>query len=231
MFSRPQIVWQWYVIESSPECRTFQLTSIAKTAITRLLGRAVGIVAAIFINIVVAGTLLGTSFVASRMAVAAANKGWLPQPFAVIGRVGLKPKPAESEDIAKDETTGVLDAPINAVIMSVILGAVFILFGNFRDLLTITGLGEYTFFMLAVIGAAILRRREPDLHRPYKANVIVPFIFIVVSGFVVVRGAVFAPYLAAVIVAIWIVGLVYYWIRKRWASGLSEAGVDDTSSL
>ncbi|KAF4995236.1 hypothetical protein FGRMN_5267 [Fusarium graminum] len=191
--------------------------SVAVTALTRLLGRGFGIVTAFLICLVVAGSLLGNSFVASRMCVAAARKNWIPSLFTIVGRVGLKPAAQETED--SDETTKEAgDAPINAVILSVILASLYILFGSFRALLTLNGLGEYSFFFLTVLGAIILRYREPDLERPYKTFSINPIVFVVVSGFVVVRGAIFAPTQAIVILAIWGLGLVFYKAREYWAS-------------
>ncbi|KAI1083660.1 amino acid transporter [Whalleya microplaca] len=196
--------------------------SVAVTAITRLLGRGFGIVAAILICLVVAGSLLGNSFVAGRMAVAAANKDWLPGLFALVGRVGLKPRTEEISEYPTNapgsSNTTQSDAPINAIVLSTILSALYILLGNFRALLTFNGLGEYSFFFLTVLGAIILRVREPSLRRPYKPSILIPFIFAVVSGFVVVRGAFFAPVLALVVIVVWIVGLGFYWIRKRLAS-------------
>ncbi|KAM0335035.1 hypothetical protein ACHAQA_000069 [Verticillium albo-atrum] len=183
--------------------------SVAVTSLTRLLGRGFGIAAAGLICLVVAGSLLGNSFVASRMAVAAANKSWFPRFFTFVGRVGFTPQDA-SADVPGS------DAPINAIILSAILAAVYILLGNFRALLTFNGLGEYTFFFLTVLGAIILRWREPDLKRPYKPFVLVPVVFAAVSGFVVVRGAVFAPVQAGVLVGVWALGLVFYWAKKRY---------------
>ncbi|OBS18802.1 hypothetical protein FPOA_10530 [Fusarium poae] len=191
--------------------------SVAVTAITRLLGQGFGIVTAILICLVVAGSLLGNSFVASRMCVAAARKDWIPSLFTIVGRVGLKPAEAEtaaSDELAKDSG----DAPINAIILSVILASFYILFGSFRALLTLNGLGEYSFFFLTVLGAIILRYREPDLERPYKTFSINPIVFVIVSGFVVVRGAIFAPVQALVIIAIWVLGLVFYKARQYWVS-------------
>ncbi|KAH7308653.1 amino acid/polyamine transporter I [Stachybotrys elegans] len=194
--------------------------SVAVTAITSLLGRGFGIVAAVLICLVVAGSLLGNSFVASRMTVSAANRTWFPKTFAIVGRVGLKP-PGDSD------AAGGSDAPINALILSAVLSTLYILFGNFRALLTLNGLGEYSFFFLTVLGAVILRYREPDLKRPYKPAIINPLIFIVVSGFVVVRGAVFAPVQAVVVVAIWGLGLVYYWAKRRWLDDSEPAMAQD----
>jgi L-type amino acid transporter 9 len=90
-----------------------------------------------------------------------------------------------------------------------------------RILLTLNGLAEYAFFFLTVLGAIILRFREPDLLRPVKPFILIPILFALISGFVVVRGAVFAPIQAAILVGIWAVGLVFYFIRlwalENWA--------------
>lgn len=163
------------------------------------------------ICLVVAGSLLGNSFVASRMTVAAANRGWIPRVFTVVGTVGRK----SDQDGSTDSSENTSDAPINAIILSAFLATIYILFGSFRALLTLNGLGEYSFFFLTVLGAVLLRYREPDLHRPYKPFIVNHFLFLVVSGFVVARGAAFAPFQALIMVAIWILGLGFYKARKR----------------
>ncbi|KAF4483534.1 large neutral amino acid transporter [Fusarium agapanthi] len=191
--------------------------SVAVTALTRLLGRGFGIVTAVLICLVVAGSLLGNSFVASRMCVAAARKAWIPSLFTIVGRVGVEPDAEEAEESEDESTKEAGDAPINAVILSVILASFYILFGSFRALLTLNGLGEYSFFFLTVLGAIILRYREPYLERPYKTFSINPIVFVLVSGFVVVRGAIFAPVQAIVILVIWALGIAFYKIPS--ASG------------
>jgi L-type amino acid transporter 9 len=101
----------------------------------------------------------------------------------------------------------------NALILNTVLSAIYILLGNMRILLTLNGLSEYAFFFLTVLGAIILRFREPDLPRPVKPFMVIPILFALISGFVVVRGAVFAPIQAAVLVGIWTVGIVCYFVR------------------
>lgn len=172
------------------------------------------------ICLVVAGSLLGNSFVASRMTIAAARSGWLPATLAVVGRVGLvstsNTAPANHHEAAQSQSTTQSDAPINSILLSATLSAIYILLGNFRALLTFNGLGEYSFFFLTVLGAIILRVREPQLKRPYKPFVAVPVVFALVSGFVVIRGAVFAPTPAMALVLVWVLGLAYYVVRQRW---------------
>lgn len=189
-----------------------------QTAITRLLGQGFGIVAAVLICLVVAGSLLGNSFVAGRMAVAAANANWLPELFAVVGRVGTARSHQDNGISAKSGS----DAPINAIIFNTILSTLFIFLGDFRSLVTFNGLGEYTFFFLTVLGAVVLRFREPDLHRPYKPVLAIPVVFTLVSGFVLVRGAVFAPTQALILIAVWVFGTLFYVVRRQRVATLRQ---------
>ncbi|PKS04865.1 hypothetical protein jhhlp_008229 [Lomentospora prolificans] len=185
--------------------------SVAVTSVARLLGPAAGAVAAILICLVVAGSLLGNSFVASRMIVAAGNRTWFPRFFTVVGRVGLGSR-IEGDQLpnASEEES---DAPLNALILSAILSTFYILLGNFRALLLFNGLGEYSFFFVTVLGVILLRFQQPDLVRPYKPLLIVPVVFAIVSGFVVIRGAIFAPTQATVLIVLWAFGLGFY---KVW---------------
>lgn len=101
------------------------------------------------------------------------------------------------------------------------ISSVYILLGNMRILLTLNGLAEYTFFFLTVLGAIILRFREPELKRPVKPFILIPVLFALVSGFVVVRGAVFAPIQAAILIGIWVAGAILYYVRGRVLSRAS----------
>src|SRR5689334_17592353 len=120
---------------------------------TRLLGAAVGIATAVILCLVIAGALLANCFVAGRMTVAAANLGWVPNLFAVVGRIGIpgnnsvnhdQEGPEYSTDSQQGESLKLQaksDGPLNAIILSTALSILYILFGNFRDLLTFNGLG------------------------------------------------------------------------------------------
>jgi L-type amino acid transporter 9 len=136
------------------------------------------------------------------MTVAAANKSWLPSFLSLVGQFTSK-------------TTSTSDAPLNALLLSSILSALYILFGNFRALLTFNGLGEYSFFFLTALGALVLRWKEPELERPYRPWIVVPAIFVLVSGFVVVRGAIFAPVQAGILAGVWLLGVAFWFVRRR----------------
>jgi solute carrier family 7 (L-type amino acid transporter), member 9/15 len=151
------------------------------------------------------------------MAVAAANKNWAPQLFGTVGQIGTYQiyKSTTAEETTADEAMDKGESPINALILNTVISAVYILLGNMRILLTFNGLAEYAFFFLTVLGAIILRVQEPDLERPVKPFILIPILFAVISGFVVIRGAIFAPVQAIILVAIWLVGLAYFYARKR----------------
>ncbi|KAL4885809.1 amino acid/polyamine transporter I [Aspergillus karnatakaensis] len=190
--------------------------SVAVTAFNHLLGPGVGLVAAALICIVVAGSLLSSAFVGSRMIVAASNKNWLPRFLGQVGSIGFHSNPDEARPSDSEDSKSESDAPLNALIISTSFSALYILFGNFRALITFNGLAEYSFFFLTMIGAIVLRIREPKLHRPYKPIIAIPIVFTLVSGFVVTRGAVFAPFQAGVLIVVWALGLVFYYARRWW---------------
>lgn len=164
------------------------------------------------------------------MAVAAANADWLPASFAELGRMGWKREQPSSQEDGNGDGDGdgdggaaqASDAPLNAIVLNTVLSAVFIFLGDFRSLLTFNGLGEYTFFFLTVLGAVVLRFREPGLRRPYRPVLAVPVIFTLVSGFVLVRGAVFAPVPALVLVVVWAVGVLFYVVRRKRAARIAQ---------
>jgi L-type amino acid transporter 9 len=150
------------------------------------------------------------------MTVAAANKRWIPSLFSTVGQVGTyKIATKDNDNTSADSAIDQGESPINALILSTLLAAIYILLGNMRILLTLNGLAEYAFFFLTVLGAIILRWRQPGLERPVKPFIGVPIVFAVISGFVVVRGAVFAPVQAGILVGIWAVGLVWFYVRRR----------------
>jgi L-type amino acid transporter 9 len=191
-----------------------------QTAVTHFLGKGVAYFATALICLVIAGSALGNSFVAGRMTVAAANKNWIPRLLGTVGQIATfkVSKAGGAEGGNAEEAMDKGESPINALILNTVLSAIYILLGNMRILLTLNGLAEYAFFFLTVLGAIILRVKEPGLERPVKPFILVPVLFAIISGFVVVRGAVFAPVQAGILVGIWVVGVAFYYTRRRAVS-------------
>lgn len=218
------ILLPWHIVSTTD--------AAAVTAITHFLGKGAAYVATALICLVIAGSALGNSFVAGRMTVAASNNAWIPRILGSVGHIGpskISSSRNELDPITPDEALNEGESPINALLLNTLLSAIYILFGNMRILLTLNGLAEYAFFFLTVLGAIILRFREPDLPRPVKPLLLVPLLFALISGFVVVRGAVFAPVQAGVLGAVWAVGLVGFYGKRWWLGKMGEG--DSVSSI
>ena len=192
--------------------------AIAVTAMSRLFGKPGALTMAALIIAVVAGAMNGNIFVIGRLIVAAAHKGYLPAAFGYIGHMREASRPAA--DAADGQASRPrFNAPLNAYLLGFALTSLYILTCPFRFLLTYDGIAEYSFFFLAVLGALVLRVREPRLHRPYRPVVLAPAVFVLVCGGVVVRGAIFEPWKAGIFLVVLAVGLIGYWgaalLRRR----------------
>ena len=89
--------------------------------------------------------------------------------------------------------------PVYALIFNSLLTAIYIIVGEFGELITFYGVAGYSFYFLTVLGLIILRVKEPQLERPYKTWISTPIIFCCVSLFLLSR-AVFAQPLKTLIV-------------------------------
>jgi APA family basic amino acid/polyamine antiporter len=84
-------------------------------------------------------------------------------------------------------TSGPRSTPINAILLQSLWASVLILSGSFERLVIYSGTVLTIFSALAVGAVLILRRREPDLSRPYRTPLypFVPGFFIVMSMVIV----------------------------------------------
>jgi len=69
---------------------------------------------------------------------------------------------------------------------------------------------------LTVIGVIALRYPEYDLPRLYKPFALIPVIYAVVGGFVVMRDAIFLPLQGIVLFIVWVIGVLFYLMRGAW---------------
>ncbi|CAK7216263.1 hypothetical protein SBRCBS47491_002765 [Sporothrix bragantina] len=114
--------------------------------------------------------------------------------------------------LVADEDTGLFFTPIYALVLNCVLTCAYVFAGEFGTLLTFYGVAGYTFYFLTVLGLIILRVREPNLERPYKAWISTPIIFCCVSLFLLSRAVFGQPLQTLIVVAFVLAGVpVYYW--------------------
>jgi L-type amino acid transporter 9 len=79
-------------------------------------------------------------------------------------------------------------------------------------------MAEWVFYVSTVVGLLILRRREPQMERPYRPLIILPIIFVIVGTLVILRSALFAPVQSGVLVGLLLVGALISMLRSRASS-------------
>uniref|UniRef100_A0A4Y0BFQ2 b(0,+)-type amino acid transporter 1 n=1 Tax=Anopheles funestus TaxID=62324 RepID=A0A4Y0BFQ2_ANOFN len=118
--------------------------------------------------------------------------------------------------------------PAPAVAMQGVLALAFILVGNIETLIEFASFLIWFFYGAAVVALLALRRTQPNVHRPYKVPLIVPYITLAVSVFLSIVPVISDPspkYLFAVgfILSGVLVytPFVYYKVRPRWINKLT----------
>ena len=152
------------------------------------------------------GTLNGSMMTSPRIFFALADDGLFP---AVIARV--------------DPKTG---APYAAIVLTTVLGMVFVLVRSFSQLADQFVIGIWPFYALAVAAIYVLRRRRPDLPRPYRTwgYPVVPAVFLVASLFLLGNYFVSQPVASAWDIGVLVVGIpVYWWWRRTHAPAATRS--------
>ena len=116
--------------------------------------------------------------------------------------------------------------PIASIVLQGVWASVFALTGTYVQLIGFTAFFTYVFLTLAVIGLMILRKKEPDLYRPYRTwgYPVTPILFLLISSGVLVNAFIIdytRPLAGLVILA---VGLPFYLYWKRRQESTMPAG-------
>jgi APA family basic amino acid/polyamine antiporter len=133
----------------------------------------------------------------SRILYAMADRGLL---FGVVARVSPR-----------------FASPSAAIWLATVLGVAYVLENDFAQLADKFILGIWPFYALAVAAVFVLRRRRPDLPRPYRVwgYPLVPAVFLVASAFMVLNALFTDPVNTGITFAIILVGVPVFWLRAR----------------
>jgi amino acid transporter len=172
---------------------------VAADAASLLIGPSGVVLVSAAIAVSTFGTLNGSMMTAPRIFYAMAEDRLFPK---IIGRVDPR-------------TT----SPTGAVVMCTVLGVIFILVRTFTQLADQFIIGIWPFYAMAVAGVFMLRRRRPDLERPYRTwgYPVVPALFLLGAVFLLGNYLVSQPGAFAIDVAFILSGIPAYhiWIRYR----------------
>jgi amino acid transporter len=155
---------------------------------------------ALIVGVVLIATfsgLNGSLLVGSRIFFAMADRGLL---FRAVARISPR-----------------FQSPSVAIGLTTALGVVYVLENDFAQLADKFILGIWPFYALAVAGVFVLRRRQPDLPRPYRVwgYPIVPGLFLLASVGLVLNALLTDPRNTGVTLLIILAGIPVYWVRGR----------------
>ena len=138
---------------------------VAADAAQVLLGPAGVVLVGAAVAVSTFGTLNGSMMTAPRIFFALAEDGLFPKAIARVS-----------------EKNG---APTGAIFLAAALGAVFVLIRTFAALAEQFVIGIWPFYALGVAAVFVLRRRRPELERPYRTwgYPVVPALFLLGSVF------------------------------------------------
>lgn len=113
----------------------------------------------------------------------------------------------------------VYGTPVAAIALSAALGVVYVSSQGFAELADGFVIGIWPFYALAVAAVFVLRRRRPELERPYRTwgYPLVPLLFLAASVFLLGSYALSEARVFAVNVAVIAAGVPVYWLWKRSA--------------
>src|SRR5687767_11829624 len=111
-------------------------------------------------------------------------------------------------------------APNRVMVVQGLWASALVFSGTYTQLLTYVVFVSFLFYAMSSAAVILLRRREPEMPRPYRAwgYPVTPVVFILFSGYLILNTIVNAPRDAAIGGGLLLLGLpVYVWCRRRYA--------------
>ncbi len=144
------------------------------------------------------GCCMTTLLTAPRVFVAMATDGLFPKAIGAVTERGV---------------------PGRAIAITALVGALYVTFRSFEQLTDAFVAGFFPFYMAAVIAVPVLRRREPDLARPFRVPLypVVPIVFLIGAGALLIGSLLDADRTAVLAFAIMFAGwpLFRLWLAVR----------------
>jgi len=179
-----------------PEIATSRL--IAATAVERIpfLGTAgAGLIAAV-VMVSTFSSVNGTMMASPRIFFGMADRGLF---FPIIARVSPR-----------------FQSPSTAILLATGLGVVYVLLNDFQQLADKFVLGIWPFYILAVLSVFVIRRRSPDLPRPYRVigYPVVPVVFLLSAVGMILNALITDPAGTGFTFGIILAGIPVYFIGR-----------------
>lgn len=126
-----------------------------------------------------------------------------------FGRVGYGPK-------ILGKIHPKFKTPVNALIINTLIGIVALFTGKTGEIITIACFGALTLYIVSMIALLALRKKEPNLERPFKVPLypITPIIALIIASVAFVAMTVYNPMLALIYFGL--LGIAYLWFKLTY---------------
>jgi len=117
------------------------------------------------------------------------------------------------------------NVPSNSLLLQGIWSSVLVLSGSFDQLTDMLIFAVFIFYGATSLGVFILRRRMPDVHRPYKVwgYPVVPAIFILFCIGLIFNTIIIKPREAAIGMTLILAGIpVYFFLRRKYSRAVND---------
>ncbi len=107
--------------------------------------------------------------------------------------------------------------PATALVMQAIWASVLCLSGSYGDLLDYATFASLIFYIVTITGLFVLRKKEPDTPRPYKAfgYPVIPLLYILLAGFICIDLLVFKTFNTGMGVLMILLGIPVFYLFNR----------------
>lgn len=195
----------FYVLDPTAIASVSKDSSVAMVVVSKFFGGdvlslATGVAVAIFsVGLMLSslGTLHTSILSASRIPFAMAKDGMM---FKGMGKLSVN------------------SVPVNGVLFQGVWASILALSGSFDTLTDYVVFGSWIFYGLITSSIFVLRFKEPNAERPYKAwgYPIIPIVFLLVTGWLLVTTMISSPANSFTGIALIILGLpVYYYLTRK----------------
>ncbi|NMM62415.1 amino acid permease [Clostridium sp. P21] len=117
--------------------------------------------------------------------------------------------------------------PVNSNIFITVLAILYIITGKFDQLTNMVTFTMWFFFLMTFAGVYVLRKKQPNLHRPYKVNLypFTPLVAIFGGIFMLVSDLMAEPLNAGLGIIVTLIGLpIYIYRRSKVSSSKGDKG-------
>lgn len=110
-----------------------------------------------------------------------------------FGRVGFAPK-------GLGRVHSRFQTPANALIINMLIGIVALFTGKTGEIITIACFGALSLYIISMVSLLVLRRKEPDLERPFKVPLypLAPIVALVIASVALLAISIYNPMLALI---------------------------------